>query len=502
MANGSRPRRSGTDRTQPISGLMGLPGEKFWIVTRSHTSAEVTCTDDGTWSIPSLVCQAIKCSLSLPPLEGTSYEPKFRSVFSPGDTLTVTCAKKFWIVTRSHTSAEVTCTDDGTWSIPSLVCQAPVGCGRPPVLADGDTKDSVNVTYAHGERVEYVCQSYYTLDVTVTCAEKFWIVTRSHTSAEVTCTDDGTWSIPSLVCQDSCPKPQVENGYGVGPYNGTFFYSCNEGYKPFTKGWWSEAKCNNGVWPGPLRCIDIACQAEVMHPHLIVTGLPSADETTKQGHKLQFECGLGYSLEGVEEVECLETGQWDAHFPTCSEACIVPHIPASVRLTTRVTSRVMRQGSKLRFFCPRGQFLQGSAEVECLANRQWSDYIPTCGAPVGCGRAPLLEGGDIKYSVKYLYDHGERVEYICQTYYILDGLSHKTCHNGEWTGEMRCLKPCTVNEADMRKNNIAFRYTYQTKLYAEHNDEMSFSCAKGRHDGRLEMRQRCNDGEISLPSCQ
>uniref|UniRef100_UPI003AAAE3E2 complement factor H-related protein 2-like n=1 Tax=Centroberyx gerrardi TaxID=166262 RepID=UPI003AAAE3E2 len=123
-------------------------------------------------------------------------------------------------------------------------------------------------------------------------------------------------------------------------------------------------------------------------------------------------------------------------------------------------------------------------------------------APVGCGRPPVLEGGDIKDSVNFRYDHGERVEYVCQSYYTLDGQSHKTCYNGEWTGEMRCLKPCTVSADHMRQNNIAFKYTYETKLYSPHNDEIEFRCIKGRHDGRLAMRQRCNDGEISLPSCQ
>ncbi len=61
-------------------------------------------------------------------------------------------------------------------------------------------------------------------------------------------------------------------------------------------------------------------------------------------------------------------------------------------------------------------------------------------------------------------------------------------------------EPCTVNDHDMRQNNIAFRFTHTRKLYAVHNDVITFRCTKGRAVGS--MRQRCNDGVILLPSCQ
>lgn len=38
----------------------------------------------------------------------------------------------------------------------------------------------------------------------------------------------------------------------------------------------------------------------------------------KTGHKLQFECIDGFTLDGSKELTCLESGQWDAPFPTCS----------------------------------------------------------------------------------------------------------------------------------------------------------------------------------------
>ncbi|XP_071388059.1 complement factor H-related protein 2-like [Centroberyx affinis] len=240
-------------------------------------------------------------------MTGTSYEPNSRSVFSPGDTVTVTCAETFWIATTGHTSKQVTCKDDGTWD-ESPVCQEVV-CDSP-----------------HDEHVDYQWTPSY------------------------------HWQRRRL--------------------DGIINYRCRAGYK---------------------------------------------------------------TTHGRNHATCTRDG--------------------------------------------------------------WTPK-PLCQAPVLCGRPPLLEGGDINDSVKVMYDHGERVVYVCQSYHTLIGQSHKTCYNGEWTGEMRCLKPCTVSEEKMRKKNIAFRYTDKTEVYSRHNDVIEFSCIKGRPDGRLEMRQRCNDGEISLPSCQ
>lgn len=59
----------------------------------------------------------VRCRLTLPPLEGTMYEPTDRSVFSSGDTVRVTCGSGHWISNPQNTSAVITCNDDGDWSV-------------------------------------------------------------------------------------------------------------------------------------------------------------------------------------------------------------------------------------------------------------------------------------------------------------------------------------------------------------------------------------------------
>lgn len=59
----------------------------------------------------------IKCQLTLPPLRGTTYEPAYRSLFSPGEKIRVTCGEAYWILNTQTTFAETTCKNDGDWTI-------------------------------------------------------------------------------------------------------------------------------------------------------------------------------------------------------------------------------------------------------------------------------------------------------------------------------------------------------------------------------------------------
>ncbi|XP_040896644.1 complement factor H-like [Toxotes jaculatrix] len=848
------------------------------------------------WS-PTPACEPITCKLSLPPLEGTTYEPAYRNVFSPGDTVRVTCGDKHFISQPQKTSAESTCTEEGQWTI-RPVCQVvtcsnqrdrnvyywsvtwgeiitlgetasyrcsrgyrkPVGinlaeCTRngwsPDPLCEEITCDRLDVqnailggskqkyrsnewatyyckegyrgqfsltctesgwrgnpdctpitcnrqhyqhadivgipqsVYQYKDKVEYVCKNGYVGSFSLTCEEGGWTGSRqcserqckrpeisnayvirndkeSYNSEErvqyacrndmekrftVTC-EQGRW-IGIQNCF-GCPEADVPNGFTVGPYNETLYYSCNDGYKFSTKGWWRKAtcdgrswsgfdqcieksqcgeipvipngkvesqnkvydhgenlkitcktgytpepddlicqegkwrsdgplkaictpiekhcgppskvenaviltsyqreylsgsevtyqcrdnytlegeatiRCNNGKWEKrsinctlkpcqlpddtpngyyqiiqgedfvfgttikyycnegyqmvsktdtriclldkwtnhvpvcePLSCdhppIDegitvrglpenddpilpdrfltfscegrgkylngssvlicgkdgqwdnpfptceeITCKAGVMHPHLRVVDSLPANKTVKIGEMLRFYCDNDYNLEGSAVIQCLQTGQWNVPFPTCREKCRVTGIPDNVNVSPSV--RQLTMGQKLTFSCRlRSHVIRGAAEVKCLANGQWSDTFPTCGAPLGCGRPPALADGDTKETIQFRYRHNDRVEFICQNFYVMQGGPFKTCLNGEWTGEITCLKPCTVDRELMSRYNIAFRYTYQDKLYSAHNDVIEFACRRGRHTGSLGMRQKCIDGVIHLPSCQ
>lgn len=53
----------------------------------------------------------------------------------------------------------------------------------------------------------------------------------------------------------ACLQPDVLHGFAVGPVHDTLYYTCDEGYKLATKGWWGEAKCIDGLWFGLEQCV-------------------------------------------------------------------------------------------------------------------------------------------------------------------------------------------------------------------------------------------------------
>ncbi|XP_051233423.1 complement factor H like 4 [Dicentrarchus labrax] len=387
------------------------------------------------------------------------------------------------------------CTDEGWVALNKGKCYLKP-CVLPEETPNGYYQIIHGEDFVFGTTVKYFCN------------EGYQMVSKTDTR---TCKLD-KWSNHLPICDPfSCDYPPADGGLIVKglPENDEpilpdrfLTFSCQ--YGKFLNGS-SRLICgNDGQWNEPLpTCEDVTCVVAVMSSHLNVIGEQRANERVKVGHKLQFRCNNPHLLEGSEEIECLGTGQWNTPFPTCSENCRVAHVPPSVKLNTNVPENGLREGQSLRFTCRQRQHsIQGTEVVRCLPGGQWSHPFPTCAGPVGCQRPPPLTDGDIRASLKSQYNHNERVEYMCQNYYTMDGQPHKTCVNGEWIGQMRCLRPCTVNEELIKAHNIIFRFVDIRKLYIPHNDQLEFMCVRGRrHDRVLGMRQTCHDGEMSLPTC-
>ncbi|CAB1446661.1 unnamed protein product [Pleuronectes platessa] len=577
--------------------------------------ATIRC-NDGNWEKHNIVCAPITCKLLLPPLDGTEYDPSDKNVFSPGDTVNVTCAESHWISDQLETSAVVSCKEDGQWSLRPVCqgmeqrgletnsqeimidrdwgtntqelssenswtlhsCAAEMRlslvlvllqlwgnvevslsqnvCSKPPdvphAIVNNETK---RAEYPQGHVVHFTCETGYISGPTIRymCSSDGWMVLHK-----------GTCYLKPCQLPDDTPNGyyQIINGDDF-VFGATIKYFCNEGYQMVSKedtrtcylDHWTnhvpvcdalsceppadeeitvkglpendepilpdrflEISCKvpgkylngstmlicgkDGQWNHPLpTCEDITCEVGEMHPSLRADGLSSGNKTVKIGQKLKFHCVDDYSLKGAGQIECSETGQWNAQFPTCTDKCKFTGVPYNMHV--RGPGLQLTQGQKLTFSCRfRGQTLRGKSEVKCLANGQWSDPFPTCGDPLDCQQPLPLENGDTKNSMKFRYRHNEEVEYICQAYHIMQGGPFKRCNNGEWTREIRCLKPCTVDDEAKRTRNLMFRYSEKNKMYAAHDDWIEFWCSTGRPVGSVEMRQKCVDGVLQLPSCQ
>ncbi|XP_071342393.1 complement factor H isoform X12 [Trachinotus anak] len=453
--------------------------------------ATITCTN-GRWSgRREFSCSHAVCS-KLPDVPHANVsEESAKAEYQQGDVIYFTCQIGY----ISGPAIKYACTSEGWLAINPGRCYLKP-CGLPDDTPHGYYEITHGQDFVYGTTIKYFCNEGY------------------HMVSKVDTRDcmGGKWTNHVPICDSSsCDHPPTNENITVDglPENDdpilpdqTLRFSCDLPGKTLNGN--PVLRCGtDGKWNYPFpSCDDKTCKFGVMPPHLNAAGFPQANETMKVGDVLKFHCDDQYILEGSKEIHCLQSGDWNAPFPTCTEKCKVTRIPENVNVYTQAAGNQLTKGQKLKFSCRlRGHILRGSKEVECLENGRWSHPFPTCGTS-GCGRPPPLADGDIIGIPKSEYRLNERVKYSCQAYYIMQGEPFKTCQNGEWTGEMRCLKPCTVDREMMNIHNIAFRYTHEDKLYSTHGDAIQFACTRGRPVGTVGMRQTCNDGVMELPSCQ
>uniref|UniRef100_A0A3B3YP53 Beta-2-glycoprotein 1 n=1 Tax=Poecilia mexicana TaxID=48701 RepID=A0A3B3YP53_9TELE len=161
-------------------------------------------------------------------------------------------------------------------------------------------------------------------------------------------------------------------------------------------------------------------------------------------------------------------------------------------------------GDRVRYDCAYYYDPASSDRMATCTREGWTPK-PLCRAPSNCSAPPALEDGDTKAIIRSdsEYQHGERVEYLCQNKYTMAGGPFKTCDNGVWKGDIRCLKPCTVTQQLMNEHNVQFAHFEDSKIFVPHTDHIAFVCKSGKRlDGTVPLRVQCNDGEINLPTCQ
>ncbi|XP_054914161.1 complement factor H-like [Poeciliopsis prolifica] len=218
------------------------------------------------------------------------------------------------------------------------------------------------------------------------------------------------------------------------------------------------------------------------------------------GSQIIYECNRGYQMVSrSSRRRCLADG-WDGIIPVCEALCETLSDPR-LKVRADMIEESYMEGEVVQYECTRpGANKEGNATCQ---SGKWtiSEMCPA----VQCSAPPLLEDGDTKLVLRSdaVYQTGDKVEYICQNQYIMNGDPFQTCNNGVWEGNMRCMKPCTVNEELLSQHGLDFRFFDATKMYVPHEDHLSFVCLRGkRRVGSVPMRVHCHDGQMTLPTCQ
>ncbi|XP_066094543.1 coagulation factor XIII B chain [Saccopteryx bilineata] len=425
-------------------------------------------------------------------------------------------------------------------------------CTRPDLI-NGYVAD-VKVLYTIQENMRYGCASGYK-------------TTAGQEEEVVQCLADGWSSQPACRKEhETCLAPELHHGkYSTTQktfrVRDTVRYECDPGYHAAGGGTTEEAECRTYGWSLSPKCTKLKCSSlrstenGYFHP---------VKQTYEEGDVVQFFCHENYFLSGSDLIQCYSFG-WYPDSPECEgrrNRCPPPPLPLNSKIQTYQTT--YRHGEAVRVECELNFEVQGAEEIRC-DNGKWTDP-PKCieeKEKIACGDPPVVENGaahrhsEISYSgarVTYTcksgyhlrgpkeiickhgkwtlppeciendetckpppdivngavvsglsasYTVGSSVEYRCNEYYLLKGAQRSHCERGQWSPPPVCLEPCTVNGADMHRNNIEMKWKYEGKVL--HGDLIDFVCKQGFDLSPLtpqsELSVQCNRGQVKYPVC-
>lgn len=196
--------------------------------------------------------------------------------------------------------------------------------------------------------------------------------------------DDETYEDPQPL---SCSTTENIKGgnvtYSQGGMEGSVLtYHCGPDQYPFPVSSrlcgddeeWSVMRSNNGRQISRAICKDILCPAQLQLDH---GDFWPRDQWARVGTTQTFSCQEGFTLYGSAQRNCTMSGEWTGTTPICdnhADDCSNPGIPPGAQ---RSEGR-FQTGEKVIYRCQAGLDLLGSAERECLENREWSGSTPRC----------------------------------------------------------------------------------------------------------------------------
>ncbi|KAK7137133.1 hypothetical protein R3I93_017260 [Phoxinus phoxinus] len=122
-------------------------------------------------------CDEVTCELKSTTFGVKKIKPEGKTIFRAGESVEITCAETYWLFGTKENIKSFTCGENGQWDYQPVCVEK---CGPPPQFEFADTKEMTKTEYNSGERVEYLCFSKYTLDLSppyskyLTCEQGEW----------------------------------------------------------------------------------------------------------------------------------------------------------------------------------------------------------------------------------------------------------------------------------------------------------------------------------------
>ncbi|XP_058886297.1 sushi, von Willebrand factor type A, EGF and pentraxin domain-containing protein 1 isoform X1 [Acipenser ruthenus] len=371
---------------------------------------EIYCLANSSWNKEPPKCESVMCS-NPQNIENGNYQLSGQAYLS---TVSYECNEGY----RLQGSSTLTCEASGEWNDSAPVCTM-VFCGPPPAARDADI---IGDNFTLGNTIYYTCKEGYTL-----------IGPESNE-----CLPSGNWSHDSSQCVPrSCDNPpHVDNAFpetGHRLYKDVAIYFCVDGYSLADS---SQLVCNaQGQWSPPEgkempRCIADFCEKPSDLSHAILESTDKAKYATDS--VVSYKCKEGFVLNTTATLRCLRGGQWTPS-PFAIQCIPVRCAKPSSIDKGYVSGTNYSFGAVVAYSCIRGFYIKGDKKRTCEANGEWGGNLPTC-QPIPCGEPPQIKNGHIVSKGTLVY--GSQVTYSCDPGYTLVGSSVRVCRaNRQWSSE-------------------------------------------------------------------
>lgn len=217
-------------------------------------------------------------------------------------------------------------------------------------------------------------------------------------------------------------------------------YHCDDGYQMV--GQTNYRDCRVDGWSNDVPHCEVKKCFPVAAPkngRIIMTGIQSLDQEYMFGQVVRFECSGNFKINGSDQIICTNEGEWSAPVPTCIEITCTPSIIEHGYITSQ--NRVYKENELLQFTCDRGYKYVERSDARCTQNG-WHPK-PAC-KEIVCSPP---EVGDGHFAPRLsLYRNEDEVQIQCDDGYRLEhrGDSSKCTENG-WSPAPQCIKkPCDV----------------------------------------------------------
>ncbi|XP_075689535.1 complement factor H [Rhinoderma darwinii] len=447
-------------------------------------SDQTTCVS-GQWSA-SLICTEDSCAEAPEVTHATALQNK--KTFVHGEKAKYECDNGF----RFSEEDSASCVEGKWLNTPKCV---ETSCKSPPPVANSRI-NRVKASYASGEKCTYVCNSGYSLEISMKgdaiCENTQWINLP-------VCRKIGEQCGPPPTVQSGDTVQIREQNYKSGE---SVEFRCPEYY--ILKGN-RIVKCLNGVWDVAPVCLEpcTAKEKDMEENNIQLRWKGEKKLYSKHGERIEYACKNGFNAPANTQMAFFcEHGKLE--YPKCFKTgfCALEQLTMITNNIFYNISTVVDHGQTIVFQCNEGMIPENKLEVKCV---QGNINYPKCTASRSC-KTPKILNGLIKDEQQASYDSGSYVEFECNKEYVIHGPIIVKCENGQWTDLPVCQSSCKISSEDLAKGNIELQSSDNLKNILDknykHGTELSVTCKTGfRRPNQASLVIECYDGKFSYTRC-